>query len=84
MAAVPNRGKLYPLFTVSSAFWPEAGSYVSRCSEGTMVGLAIAIFIALFGWGSKYFGWEDPEGHVQAALATAFILGVVSGYKVKN
>jgi hypothetical protein len=49
-----------------------------------MVGLAIAIFIALFGWGANYFGWSDPEGKIQLALATSFILGVVSGYKVKN
>jgi uncharacterized membrane protein YjjB (DUF3815 family) len=49
-----------------------------------MVGLAIAIFIALFGWGARYFGWDDPEGKIQAALATAFILGVVSGYKVRS
>jgi uncharacterized membrane protein YjjB (DUF3815 family) len=49
-----------------------------------MVGLAIAIFIALFGWGSRYFGWSDPDGKVQLALATAFILGCVSGYKSKS
>jgi hypothetical protein len=49
-----------------------------------MVGLAIAIFIALFGWGATYFGWSDPDGKIQAALATSFILGVLSGYKVKS
>ncbi len=49
-----------------------------------MVGIAIAMFIALFGWGSKYFGWDDPDGKVQLALATCFILGVVSGYKTRS
>jgi hypothetical protein len=49
-----------------------------------MVGVAIAMFIALFAWGSKYFGWSDPEGKVQLALATCFILGVLSGYKAKS
>jgi uncharacterized membrane protein YjjB (DUF3815 family) len=49
-----------------------------------MVGIAIAMFIALFGWGAGYFGWHDPEGKVQLALATSFILGCVSGYKTKN
>jgi hypothetical protein len=49
-----------------------------------MVGLASIIFIALFGWGAKYFGWSDPDGKVQLALATAFILGCVSGYKSKS
>lgn len=49
-----------------------------------MVGIAIAMFIAVFGWGAHYFGWEDPDGKVQLALGTCFILGVLCGYKVKN
>ena len=49
-----------------------------------MVGLAIAMFIALFGWGARYFGWEDPDGKVQLALATCFILGIISGYRAKG
>lgn len=46
-----------------------------------IVGLAAAIFIALFGWGSNYFGWSDPNGKVQLALAASFVLGIVAGYK---
>ena len=50
--------------------------------EGLMlVGVAIAMFVALFGWGASYFGWSDPDGKVQLALAAAFILGVFSGYR---
>lgn len=49
-----------------------------------MVGLAIAMFIALFGWGARYFGWDDPDGKIQLALATSFILGIISGYKTKS
>ncbi|HEX3423828.1 MAG TPA: hypothetical protein VHS33_10575 [Sphingomicrobium sp.] len=49
-----------------------------------MVGIAIAMFIAVFGWGSRYLGWEDPDGKVQLALATCFILGVISGYRAKS
>ncbi|WP_260482393.1 hypothetical protein [Sphingomicrobium flavum] len=49
-----------------------------------IVGLAAAIFIALFGWGSEYFGWADPSGKVQLALATSFVLGIVAGYKSSN
>jgi len=49
-----------------------------------VIGLAIAIFIALFGWGSRYFGWSDPDGQIQLALATSFLLGAVSGYKSKG
>ena len=46
-----------------------------------MIGIAIGMFIALFGWGAGYFGWSDPEHKVQLALAASFILGALSGYK---
>ena len=49
-----------------------------------MVGLALAMFVALFAWGDQYFGWEDPVGKVQLALFTTFVLGVVCGYKTKG
>jgi len=42
------------------------------------------MFIALFGWGSRYFGWPDPSGKIQLALFTAFILGIVASYKSKG
>jgi hypothetical protein len=49
-----------------------------------VVGVATAIFVALFAWGARYFGWDDPDGKIQLALATSFILGIVGGYKAKN
>ena len=49
-----------------------------------MVGLALAMFVALFAWGDKYFGWEDPIGKVQLALFATFVLGIVCGYKTKS
>ncbi|MFL6738973.1 MAG: hypothetical protein ACJ8FJ_07295, partial [Sphingomicrobium sp.] len=49
-----------------------------------VVGVAIAIFISLFAWGGRYFGWSDPTGKVQLALATSFILGIISGYKTRS
>lgn len=49
-----------------------------------MIGLSVAIFIAIFGWGANYFGWSDPEGRVQLALFTSFVLGIVCGYKTKS
>jgi hypothetical protein len=52
--------------------------------EWAMIGIAVALFIAPFGWGSNYFGWSDPDGKIQLALATCFILGVLSGYKAKS
>lgn len=48
-----------------------------------VVGLALAIFLSLLAWGSAYFGWSDPEGEVQLALFTCFILGALCGYKSK-
>jgi hypothetical protein len=48
-----------------------------------LIGIAVAMFIALFGWGSSYFGWSDPEGKVQLALFTCFILGTLCGFKSK-
>ncbi|MCL6678885.1 hypothetical protein LZ519_06075 [Sphingomonas sp. RG327] len=49
-----------------------------------MVWLALAIFVAVFGWGGTYFGWHDPEGKVRLALFTCFVLGALSGYKSKG
>ena len=49
-----------------------------------IVGLASAIFVALFGFGSDYFGWSDPDGKVQLALFASFVLGAVAGYKSKG
>jgi len=48
------------------------------------VGIAIVMFVALFGWGSNYFGWSDPDGKIQLALATSFILGIIGGYRAKG
>jgi hypothetical protein len=49
-----------------------------------IVGLAIAMFIALFAFGANYFGWDDPNGKVQWALFATFVLGILAGYKVKD
>jgi hypothetical protein len=47
-------------------------------------GLAIAMFVALVGFGGKYFGWTDPDGKVQLALVTAFILGIIGARLTLN
>jgi uncharacterized membrane protein YjjB (DUF3815 family) len=49
-----------------------------------VAGIAIAMFVALIGWGGRYFGWEDPDGKVQLALVTSFILGVIGGFKSRG
>ena len=49
-----------------------------------VTGVALAMFIALFGWGGDYFGWSDPSGKVQLALFTSFVLGIVASYKSRG
>lgn len=49
-----------------------------------MAGLALAMFIGLFGFGHEMLGWSDPDGHVQLALFTAFVLGIISGYRTRG
>lgn len=49
-----------------------------------VAGIALAMFIALFAFGSSYFGWSDPTGEVQLALFTSFILGVIASYKSRG
>jgi hypothetical protein len=83
MAKAENRGKLYRLFTFLGISLPGVRS-VQWTRRTVMIGLALAMFIALFGWGDKYFGWFDPDGKVQLALFTSFILGAVAGYKSKG
>ena len=48
-----------------------------------VTGVALVMFVGLFAWGAGYFGWSDPEGKVQLALFTSFILGVVASYKTR-
>ncbi|WP_176473131.1 hypothetical protein [Sphingomonas lenta] len=49
-----------------------------------MVWLAIAMFIALFAFGGRYFGWDDPQGNIQLAIFSAFVFGTISGYKART
>ncbi|WP_347716725.1 hypothetical protein [Sphingomonas sp.] len=49
-----------------------------------MVAIPAAMFIALFGWGSDYFGWDDTTGRVQLAMFTTFVLGAICGYKSRS
>ena len=84
MAGTRRSGKLYRLFTVEGAFSSASGRVGPAECKAMIVGLAVAIFVALFGWGSNYFGWSDPDGKVQLALVTAFILGVIGGFKSRG
>jgi hypothetical protein len=85
MARVADRGKLYALFTLRGEDGPCAGKVFTGREAFQMVGgIAIAMFVALVGWGGKYFGWSDPDGKVQLALVTAFILGIIGGFKSRG
>jgi hypothetical protein len=85
MATLSNLGKLYPPFTLGKDDGPSAVKPSPPWGEVYMVGgIAIAMFIALVGWGSRYFGWSDPDGKVQLALVTSFILGIIGGFKSRG
>ena len=86
MAMPPERGKLYTLFTVVAEYGPLAGQFFTGACGGIRMvgGIAIAMFVALVGWGGRYFGWSDPDGKVQLALITAFILGIIGGFKSRG
>jgi uncharacterized membrane protein YjjB (DUF3815 family) len=70
--------------------WSEDRPLVGQFFTGTggssqmVASVAIAMFVALVGWGGKYFGWNDPDGKVQLALITAFILGIIGGFKARS
>jgi hypothetical protein len=76
--------RLYASFTLFAENGRCAGQFFTVRGGFRMVGIAIAIFIALFGWGGSYFGWSDPHHKVQLALAASFILGILSGYRAKS
>ena len=55
-----------------------------RGDRALVVGIAAMMFIWLFGWGQEYFHWSDPNGKIQLALFTSFILGIICGFKTKQ
>lgn len=85
MASPGTGGKLYELFTERVHGWTVPALRPAN-GEGIpmLIGLAVAMFVALIGWGSTYFGWSDPEGKIQIALFTSFVLGSLVGYKSKD
>jgi hypothetical protein len=48
-----------------------------------MLGVALACFIALFAFGGRGLGWNDPHGQVQMGLFMSFLFGIVCGYRAK-
>jgi len=49
-----------------------------------MAALAMLMFVTLATFGAQLFGWEDAGGRIQLALFSAFIFGIICGFKVKG
>lgn len=54
---------------------------LKRLRSSLMVGLALAMFIALFGFGDQLVGWHDPGGSIKLGLFMAFLFGIICGYR---
>jgi hypothetical protein len=81
----PEAARLYHLFTLTRDNRDPPVSSSPAAEDSRMVaGIAIAMFVALVGWGGRYFGWTDPDGKVQLALITSFILGIIGGFKSRG
>jgi len=86
MEARRNNGKLSLIIYLDGRIIADLPGrnfrHLERCNM--VVGIAVAMFVGLFGWGATYFGWSDPDGKVQLAMATSFILGIIGGYRAKG
>jgi len=49
-----------------------------------MAAIAMVLFVSLFAFGRQYFGWDDPNGHIQLALFSSFLFGIICGFRVKD
>ncbi len=43
--------------------------------------VAMALFVGLFVFGHRAFGWHDESGKVQMALIASFVLGYFAGFR---
>ena len=84
MAARAVCGKLYRLFTRLCHGGSVGTKRLAWNGDWTMVGISIAMLIALVAYGDVYFGWSDPKGEIQIAIVTTFILGIICGYRAKG
>ena len=51
---------------------------------GSMVGLALAMFLGLFAFGAQLMGWSDPNGQVQLGIFMSFLFGIICGYRTRG
>ena len=81
MAKARAADKVYAVSTII----PDIGRVQFRAPETLlMMGLALAMFIALFAFGGQMLGWSDPGGKVQLGLFMSFLFGIVCGYRTRG
>lgn len=49
-----------------------------------MMGLALAMFLALFVFSTEILGISDTSGQLQLGLFAAFLFGIICGYRVRQ
>ena len=49
-----------------------------------MMGLALAMFIALFAFGEQLLGWSNTGGNVQLGLFMSFLFGIICGDRTRS
>jgi hypothetical protein len=49
-----------------------------------MVGLALAMFVALFVFSTEILGISDTGGQMQLGLFASFLFGIICGYRVRS
>jgi hypothetical protein len=48
-----------------------------------MLGLALAMFLALFTFSGELLGIQDGSGQMQLGLFASFLFGIICGYRVR-
>ncbi|HWH17798.1 MAG TPA: hypothetical protein VNT77_05600 [Allosphingosinicella sp.] len=48
-----------------------------------MLGVALAMFLALFAFSAEILGIQDTTGQMQLSLFASFVFGIVCGYRVR-
>ncbi|MBA3677577.1 MAG: hypothetical protein H0W74_09275 [Sphingosinicella sp.] len=49
-----------------------------------MMGLALALFLALFVFCGEILGIHDSGGQMQLGLFASFLFGIICGYRVRT
>lgn len=49
-----------------------------------MGGIALMMFVALFGFGDEFVGWSDVDGKIKLALFASFVFGIICGWRTKG